>query len=206
MVNATDTADTAIRAGNKPVAAPSAHDIKATMALFSVLADVAQGRFPQTLITLLKEAGNSKSSEFDTIDTTSAQQYEALVKGLQQLAREGSVDRVAQAMCALSDPHNEILDPSSAELKRHPRRQAENNLRAKLSQAEQRLQWLINHPTAQHDTRCINTCGCVHYIVASLDAGEPGNSTGVRAKYIAYGASYEDCIDQFLAGDIKECR
>jgi len=66
-------------------------------------------------------------------------------------------------------------------------------------QESARLDWLIRNNGAQFaefsmGDKCITTWICT---------SEPGNESGHGANYIARGASYRECIDRFLSGDIK---
>lgn len=60
-----------------------------------------------------------------------------------------------------------------------------------------RMTWLERHNSAAHDQDTAE-----HWVVAWLGPDEPG-ANGVGGRHVASAASFRDCIDKFLAGEVK---
>ena len=73
------------------------------------------------------------------------------------------------------------------------------NEEKKLSVESKRLDWLIANPSA----KCERSTDGTLYINAWVCNGEPGNENGGGANFTASGATHRDCIDKFMAGDIR---
>lgn len=60
---------------------------------------------------------------------------------------------------------------------------------------KQRLDWAFMHSNVEYDR---DQLSC--YATAVIPEGEPSNRHGPKAVYLARGATYRACIDQFIAG------
>lgn len=116
------------------MAKASKEDIDLAMEISQIIEDLERGYRPSLVFG---EVGDDLWLDMDSVDD-----LRAIVEKLIEIARRGSIFRVAFGMAVLLDPRNEVVDPDADTLEVHPKFEEQRRLLDVLERDASRLDFL----------------------------------------------------------------